>query len=381
MSLKRVALLVHTGNEWSRRVLMGIAQYASERGGWDFTHPKAGDGGEVDLPANWVGDGIICRLTSDQLRHRIRQSNIPAVNVSWLSFHEPRIAKVVSDEAACGQLVSDYFLERHFRNFAFIGVPPSSGYQSTIVDSVKQAIGNRGLDLHEFQFSQTTTNPHPSRDALRHWIEGIPKPVAVIAWDSEKGRILTAACAEAKIAVPEDVAIVCIEHDDLASSLSTIPLSNIDQDAWRVGFAAAGALDALMSEKSEMPEPISIPPISIVQRKSSASSAVDDPIVREAYRLIHARVQTGLNVDDLVREVNVSRRTLESRFKSVLGTSPGSIIRRARLDIVKRLLRETTLTIPQIADRAGFSYAEALIRAFKKETGVTPTEFRVAIES
>ena len=152
----------------------------------------------------------------------------------------------------------------------------------------------------------------------------------------------------------------------------------MDQDAWRVGYTAASTLDRLMNGGKARAAAVAVPPLSIVQRRSSEASAVEDPVVREAFRYIHERVTNGLNVDDVIREMEVSRRTLEKKFRDYLGMSPATVIRRARLMVVKRLLRETTFTMSQIAARSGFSHPEVLVRAFKRDTGLTPTQFRGA---
>lgn len=360
---------------------MGIAQYAQECGGWDFTRPKADEYGEVDLPAGWQGDGIICRLTSHRLEKQIVRTGLPAVNVSWLGNHSSNIIKVVSSEVACGRMAAEYFQERYFRHFAFIGPPPNQRYHRTIADSLIDAVSERGCDLHEFSFPRKHTSPTDLRAALQRWLKELPKPTAVIAWNSEFGRVVTTICVEEGLSIPDQVSIVCIEHDDLESALSPIPLSNVDQDAWQVGYSSARWLDELMKGATPPSAPITVPPLSIVQRKSSEASAVDDPLVRDAYRLIHEHVGAGINVDELVRRMHVSRRTLESRFRDILGNTPGHFIRRTRIQLVKRLLRETTLSIPEIAERSGFGSAEALIRAFKRETQATPTQFRSAIGS
>ncbi len=377
-SRKKVALLVRTGNDWSRQVLMGVAQFAHEQGGWNFTHPKADDRGEVLLPSNWKGDGIICRLTSEKLRTQILDSKIPSVNVSWLGKHQPSIVKVVSDELACGKTVSEYFLERQFRNFGFVGSPDWQKYDSRLAESIESFLEPRQLKLSKFRFPTRKQHDEQLRQELQKWLMKLEKPIALVVWSSEIGRIITSICVDLRISIPNSVSILCIEHDDLASSLSSIPLSNVDQDAWRVGYTAACTMGKLMDGESPPTKAISVPPLAIVQRRSSEASAVDDETVRESFRFIHERVTDGLNVDDVVREMGVSRRTLEKKFHTYLKLSPAQVIRRARLSVVKRLLRETTLTVPQIAARSGFSHPEVLIRAFKRDTGLTPTQFRSA---
>ncbi|MGC3992097.1 MAG: helix-turn-helix transcriptional regulator [Chthoniobacteraceae bacterium] len=72
----------------------------------------------------------------------------------------------------------------------------------------------------------------------------------------------------------------------------------------------------------------------------------------------------------------MSRRTLEIRFQKLLGRSPAEEILRVRLGHVKRLLAGTALTLKEIASRTGFEHAEYLSVLFKRESGMTASEFR-----
>ena len=358
---------------------MGVAQYAHEHGRWEFTHPRANHFGEVPLPEHWRGDGIICRLTSPRLERAIGHSGVPAVNVSWLGDHSPQIIKVVSDEKACGEMVASYFLERHFQNAGYVGFPPGNAYQQTIQSSIREKLGESGISLDVFKYPRTSDTEHPVLDEhLSRWIGAQTLPLALIVWDSILGRRLTTICQKQGLEIPRDVSIVCLEHDDLVSALSSVPLANLDQDPWRVGYLAASHLHRLMDGGSPPDRPVLVAPVSVIQRRSSESSAVRDVVVRRAYQFIHDHVAEGYNVDDIVRELGVPRRTLEQKFHEAIGMTPGQLIRRARLQVAKRLLRESTLTVSQIAERSGFGHPDGLHRTFKRETGQTPTQFRRA---
>ncbi|MBM4059453.1 MAG: helix-turn-helix transcriptional regulator [Planctomycetes bacterium] len=95
-----------------------------------------------------------------------------------------------------------------------------------------------------------------------------------------------------------------------------------------------------------------------------------------AARMIRENAAGGLNVDDLCRKLNASRSTLDRRMKVAVGRTPKEEILRVRFREVKRLLRETDLTIEAIAEQTGFAYSHYLQAAFKSEYGQTPGEFR-----
>ena len=176
--------------------------------------------------------------------------------------------------------------------------------------------------------------------------------------------------------IPHDVAIICIEQDQLASSLAPTPLSFIDQDPIRVGYEAARLLDQLMSGSSVQETPKLVPPVGVVERRSTQIDLVDDELVARAVEFIHNHLGMPLQVSDLQRHLSVSRRQLEIRFKKSLGCSPGAKIRRTRLAHVKRLLKETDLPMAKVAELSGFEYTEVMMRSFKREFRFTPGDFR-----
>ena len=215
-------------------------------------------------------------------------------------------------------------------------------------------------------------------DDLVEWLASRPKPFALVVWNSVIGQQVTQACLNQGYDVPQNVAILCIEHDPLWSSLAPVPLSNIDQDPWLVGYSAAKLLHTTIKGGPRPPRAIRIAPISIVQRLSTEASAVKDPVLGKALKFIYENARSGLSVSDVVAHVDISRRALESKFKQELNCSPGVYMRRIQLQAVARLLRTTKLTITAIAERTGFVYPEVLMRAFKRQYGVTPMQFRGA---
>jgi LacI family transcriptional regulator len=72
----------------------------------------------------------------------------------------------------------------------------------------------------------------------------------------------------------------------------------------------------------------------------------------------------------------MARRSLERRFKEMLGRSPADEIRRVKINRVRHLLVTTRMSIPDISDACGFKYVEHMIPVFKKHHGNTPARYR-----
>jgi LacI family transcriptional regulator len=74
--------------------------------------------------------------------------------------------------------------------------------------------------------------------------------------------------------------------------------------------------------------------------------------------------------------VAVSRRSLEQRFLKALGRTPAAEIRRAQIELARRMLAETDEPMTRVAAAAGFASAKQFSATFHHETGLTPRDYR-----
>lgn len=373
-----VALLVSLESDWHRSIVLGVADYAQSVGNWKFVAPGFDTTGKAKLANDWKGDGIICRQTSPELEKQIAALNLPTVNVSWLNDWSLNVARVVSDEAACAKMAAQFYVDKQLQNFAYVGFPPWKNYEPIAERTLRDCFRHAEFHFDVFPMSPEKQMTHGiDLASLKDWLEALPKPNGIIVWSSEIGRFVTQMCMESKIVVPDEVSVLCIEHDPLWSSLAEIPLSNIDQDPWRVGYSAAKTLFRMM-RGGAVEAPILIPPIGISQRQSTNTNALSDSTLKHAITYIKNNIHQGISVNEVANQLDISRRTLESKFKEGLKNTPGAYIRKIQLQMAATLLRRTTLNLSEIAAKTGFSYTEVLMRSFKREYGVTPMQFRGA---
>jgi LacI family transcriptional regulator len=119
-----------------------------------------------------------------------------------------------------------------------------------------------------------------------------------------------------------------------------------------------------------------IPPLGVAERQSSDVYAIDDPDIAAALRFIREHACEGISVTEVLQAVPLSRRMLEHRFLKLVRRTPHAEIIRIRMERAGRLLRETDLSLAEIASRAGFADANYLSVAFKKQMGVSPRAYR-----
>ena len=118
--------------------------------------------------------------------------------------------------------------------------------------------------------------------------------------------------------------------------------------------------------------PILIAPLRVVQRQSSDIIATDDPDVTASLRLIRDHAHEAISVGDLLREVPISRKTLDRRFQKLFGRTPAAEIMRVRAERAKGLLIDTIMPVKMIARQLGFLSQRKFASFFKRQTGLTP---------
>lgn len=374
----RIALLIETASSWGARLVEGIAGYANAHGGWLFYLEPHGKFDVQSMPANWKGEGIIARVTSPRLAEEIVASKLPAVNVSWSSLCLGLLPQCTVDEESTGRLAAEHLLDRGLREFGYCGSWRRPYHVDRLGPSFAARVAEKGYPCSTFTSSpdMAALSWHEQLLELGRWLSALPRPVGILTFDCLLGRQITEACRLRNLHVPDEVAVIGSEYDELTSSISSPPLSGIDLAPRRVGFEAAAMLDRLLRGEGNGEEQVLLPPEGVVVRRSTDLIALEDQEVAAALRFIRDHAHEAICVTEVVKHVAISRRALEQRFRSLVGRSPAEEIRRAHLERAKRLLRETSLPLPTVAGKSGFESAELLGRVFRREMHLTPSAYR-----
>lgn len=373
-----VALLLETSNAYSRGLLDGIIAYQREHELWSIYIGEQQRGAKP--PAwfsNWQGDGIIARIETEAIATAVKRSGLPAVDVS-AARRVPHLPWVETNDREIARLAASHLIERGFRELAFYG-EPDFNWSQWREDHFTEFARQSGCNCQVFRAASRAEKGYSwsrERRRLIAWVRKLPKPIGVMACYDFGGQQLLDVCRELDIAVPEQMAVIGVDDDARLCRLCTPPLSSVIPDTHRAGYEAAKLLDRMMNGERIVGEAILIPPRGIAQRQSSDVYAVDDPDVVAALRFIREHACDGISVGDVLRVVPLSRRMLEHRFQKLIGRTPHAEIMRIRIERTSRLLRETDLTLAEIARRTGFPHAEYLSVAFKRQTGQTPRGYR-----
>ncbi|MFP4053925.1 MAG: substrate-binding domain-containing protein [Phycisphaerae bacterium] len=361
-----------TDTRHGREMLLGILDYRDEVGTLrverhdpHFLRRRARSGA-------LCGAVVICTFDSRQALRRVR---LPMVNVS-AQCPPDQMPSVISDDYRIGQIAGEYFRDRGYLHGAWAGIPGHyysrrrrEGFAETL-----EAVGGRLHDLDE-----STGNLDGAGEivmALRTRLVELPRPLAVFACNDMRARLVARACDAAGLTVPEEVAILGVDDDEVTCRLVRPSLSSIHTHTRRIGYTAARLLDDLLAGQAPPSEPIEVGPLSVSERLSSDAYAVSDPLLADALRWIRQNVRENLKVEDVLDEFGVSRRTLELKFHKELGRTPLEEIRRSRIERAKTVLAETAWPMPRVAELAGFLDAKGFGTIFRRYVGMAPTEYR-----
>jgi LacI family transcriptional regulator len=376
MTLRNVALLIETSNAYARGLLRGIVSYIREFGPWSIYLAEHGRGdGPPAWLDTWEGHGVIARIENRAIARVLRKLKIPIVDVSAARLL-PELPWFETDDAAIARLAAQHLLERGLKHFAFCG-DIRFNWSNWRCEHFQKFIAAAGYDCAVYRHAL----PHAADEEweieeISSWVAGLPKPIGIFACYDFRGRQVLDACRRQNIVVPEAVAVIGMDNDELLCSLANPPLSSVIPNTHRTGYEAAALLDRLMSGESFAHEAHFIEPLGIATRQSTDVLAIEDANVARAVRFIRERACDGISVKDVLRAAPQSRRVLETRFQKLIGRTPHEEIVRVRLDRARTLLTETDLPLAVIAQRAGFAHVEYLSVVFKKHLGIPPSKFR-----
>lgn len=376
-----VALLFSKQLFYTREVLSGVFEYVRDNRPWRYvTGPEVG-ASDWEFPRGTKLPAVLGMAGSGRFLTRLTKAGIPFVNVSEKEEGLGTV-RVLPDNQEAGRMAAMYFIEKHCTNFAFTGYK-GFGYSRLRKLGFENELRKHGfemacLDFGEGKWPKDSLAPVPE---IAEWIKNLPKPCAIFACNDDHARRILGECQRLEVRVPEEVALLGCDNDELECELSTIPISSISFPLRKMGREAAAMVEHLLAGGKPPREDLRFAPTGIITRRSSDVIAVNVPIVAKAVRYISLHAAEGIDVRDVVTACGGSRRYLERRFMSVLGRTPKQEIIRVRMGIAKRLLSETKHSMPEIASAAGFSDSKVLNSIFSRETGMTPTAYKRTLKS
>ncbi|MDO5554002.1 MAG: DNA-binding transcriptional regulator [Planctomycetia bacterium] len=381
---KEILLLSETSRSFARGILRGVLQYVNIHKTWNLFHLERNIQERYpDWFEHWKGDGIISRSGSTALCKKLHKKGVPVVELmgDGKEFH----AHITIDERVSARMAADHFYQRGYRSFAFFSLGHnwwSRERCELFVASLKDYNCNCNV--------APTTEPETDaslpliwkkgiEEEIVRWLHSLPKPVGILCpWDIHALHLMNI-CRQHEISVPEEVAILGYGNNADLCRWSDPSLSSITPNGREVGFQAAVLLANALNGLGFPAHAIKVPPTHIEVRNSTDFAAVKNPTLIKAIRYIRENISHNPSVAELTRYLKVSRSTLHRLFVAELGCSPNDEITHRRMDWAKQLLRETDLTVVEIASQLDYGSPSSFVRSFHTQFGITPMEFRSVV--
>lgn len=356
-----IAVVVSPDARYARELVRGICAWARPRGIWSLH--LAGQPRRRGRPWDREPAGALGYFDQTSATRRLDAAGIPTIDLT------PRPGRPAwmphLDEAAVGRLAAGFLLERGFSRFAAVGLRSLAwvgnarvaGFRACCPGPLPQAWVDDG------------------QESLAGWLRLLPAPCGVFCVNDWTGVAVAAACRSAGLAVPDLIGLVGCDDDEVLCELAEPPLSSVAMPHAELGVAAAVCLDRLL--RGEEPGPGALlSPHRVVERASTSAAAVDDLLVAGALGVIRSRCADPLlGVDAIAAACNVHRRRLERRFRSVLGRSVLTELRRARVARARAMVGDAGMTAQDAARALGLA-PSSLRAACRSLAGCVPRDWR-----
>lgn len=383
--MKKILLLTDFSSGYSRDLLRGVVRYAKENGPWVFyrlplhyqeTH---GEEGVFKWAKQWKADAIITQLSDIDL-DSLMSLNIPIIVQNYADRKE-MISNITGDYFGTGVLAAEFFIHRGYKKFAYYGFEDTVWMRERGA-GFKAEIERYGLEVHLYNKTQQLTEKSDRWEfdakSVTDWLLSLPKPIALFACDDFFALQLTEICKMHDINIPDDIAILGVDNDELLCSISDPTLSSVELDVVSGGYEVGVLLDKYF--RGQIAPPIAtdvvIKPIKIVLRQSTEKFQVKDKHVEQALILIEQEYCKELSIEQLLQEIPLSRRMLERKFKKETFTTIYQYIQDLRVDRFAELLQTTNIPLVDAAFMSGFTDYKNVSRIFSKKKDMSPSQYR-----
>lgn len=364
-------------SRYDHRTHKGIVKFAAQNN-WHLNCDLILSG---TMPSYWNGDGIIALLTDEDpvMVNYVLEKNVPFVDLSIMRM-DIQAPRVSADHAAIGITAADYFLSKGFRQFAFFSVTD---------DKVSQArragfLGKISSPSHRYYDWVISNNDDGEglsiHDRIYRRLQGVNLPLAVFCNRDHDACLVLGACLQHGYGVPEQIAILGVDNNELITNSLKVPISSVNHDVEALGYEGAKLLHSVMKgdvQELKSLEPRLIKPNGISSRRSTDILAISNPLVRVALNHIKNHIAySNYSVEKTAESCGVTRRHLDNLFHVELGCTMHAYLNESRLRLAQNALLNSKDPIAKISEYSGFTRVQYFNNFFRKSTGKTPSEFR-----
>ncbi|WP_440903652.1 XylR family transcriptional regulator [Catenovulum sp. SX2] len=382
--LQKVAVLFNANKGYDRKIIKGISRYSREVANWHIC-VEEDLVTRLDNLANWQGEGIIADFDDPKIVDFVCANNIPCVAVGssyrQTSEYPQNIHYVATNNDEIARLGCEHLSRLGLKNLAFYTgfVDVNSRWakerELAFIEHAKNS-GYQDENLYVLRPQNVSVDRVENINQLADWIASLPKPIGIMAPTDMRAWQVFEACQQIDVSIPEDVAVLGVDGDDLILDLTGNQLSTVTQGSEHMGYLASSILNQIMASVPPQQTIHLVDPIGLQVCHSTNVEVIADEYVRKALAFIKANADKGIKVVHVLNHLAISRANLDKRFKTALNATVHEVIFDEQLNLVSDYLLNSKMTLQQIADSVGYKSPQYMMMVFKGRYGVTPSEFR-----
>lgn len=379
---QKIALIFNANKAYDRGVICGIGEYfQSSHCNWELYIEEDFSSHNREISADNY-DGIIADFDNPYMAEKLKNTHaiIVGLGSSYLQDCDyPSIPYVATDNQKLVEEALNHLRKKGLEHFAFYGFPEGELWRWSKVR--EQAFLNL-LQTEQLEgtvyagFEPFEQNWSKIAFGLEAWIRQLPKPVGILVATDARARHLLMVCEHMGMMVPEQVAVIGIDNEELTRYLSRISLSSVEQGTKSMGYEAAKMMHQLLVGNVTYPQRVIVSPVTVHARESTDYRSLKDPLVMQVMSFIRSHACHGIKVEDVLAHLGVSRTNVENKFKQETGQTIHQAIFDFKLEKAKKLLVETHFDMKSIAEQCGYPSIQYLYAIFKRVLKMTPLQYR-----
>ena len=382
---RRILAVIPTSTLTQRQLLEGLLAYAHRfaHGQWQF-HLDLRDLNQQRLKnlASWDCAAIVAYILSKRERDNFLATGLPAV------FIEPTLTKplkglprnivqFVNDHSAEGETAADYFLRRGFTSFAFIGTSKSTPWSDARERGFARRLSEEGFKVHPYP----KLTPQEQNDfalesrRLVRWLRALAPRTAIFCVHDRRAQQVIATATATGLRVPDDLAVLGVDNDELLCELTVPAISSIPVDDRARGEEVGRSLDNLLAHRPQKRSHLTRH-TAVITRTSTDTLAISDPFVSRALSYARAHFHDHPTLEELAAAAGCSKTYLNLLARRTLGRTIKEELTNLQIEAAVELLANSRSSVEEVAQHCGFCNASHLAMRLKAEKGHSPSEYR-----
>ena len=359
-----------SGKVSARQKLEGVYVYGRDHG-WDVqvVEPETSERKAAELAEFWTPDGIIVECGSGQ--NHFDPAIFGKTPVVFLDRNPKTLNGssfcVTHDSIATAKVAARELLSLKLQTYAYVPWPEPRFWSDEREKGFAAALRLNNRGYVRFSGRAKASDIRSLQKELDAWLKDLPKPVGIFAANDFMSAQVATAASRAKLNIPDDIALVGVDNDELLCENTNPTLSSVMPDFRSAGEKAAALLARRMANPKCRSTAETFGPLWLVRRTSTCRSKRIDRDVLTALDLIRREACNGLKARDVFASFTCTRRMAEIRFRAATGKSPLEAIheiRRAKAE--ELLLKDPTRDRNAIANLCGYSSANALANFLRR---------------